>query len=370
MHKPSAALLRLTHAFSFWISQQTLTRLAVVALFAGTPTALIHAQDWEISSRNLPPPAGASSELNASIATTPRPNIARHQNYPKTVEEWNAVIAQRAAAREIPLAEVEEQFGVTIAVDEIAGVGVFRIQPNNIQPSHAKHLFLYVHGGAYVYGGGNASVGEAAIIASRAGIPTLSIDYRMPPADPFPAAVEDLVSVYQEALKTHNPAEIAIGGTSAGGGLALAGVHQFKTLELPVPGAIYAGTPWADLTKTGDTLFTNEGIDRVLVTYDGSLEAAAVLYANGHDMKDPLLSPVHGDFSGFPAVFLITGTRDLFLSDTARTHRKLRAAGAIADLHVYEGMSHAGYAFQLDSPESKDMYAELARFLEQHLQPD
>jgi len=367
MHKQSAALLRLTHTFAYRISRQILTRLVVVALFTGTPASLLHAADWEISSRNLPSPAGASSELNASIAASPRPNIASRQYYPKTVEEWNAVIAQRAAARTKPLADVEEQFGVTIAADEIAGVSVFRIQPNNIQPAHEKHLFLYVHGGAYVYNGGIASVGEAAVIASRAGIPTISIDYRMPPADPFPAAVDDLVSVYQETLKIHKPAEIAIGGTSAGGGLALAGVHQFKTLELPVPGAIYAGTPWADLTKTGDTLFTNEGIDRVLVTYDGSLEAAAILYANGHDMKDPLLSPVYGDFSGFPATFLITGTRDLFLSDTARTHRKLRSAGAIADLHVYEGMSHADYAFELASPESKDMYAELAGFLEQHL---
>jgi monoterpene epsilon-lactone hydrolase len=367
MHKQPAVLFRLAHILHDMMSCLMLAKLMAVVLLSVAPATMLQAQDWEIASRNLPPPAGASSELNTSIAATPRPNIAWRQNYPKSAEEWNAVIARRAATRNTPLVEVEEQFGVTITTDEIAGVGVFRIQPGNVQPDQEKRLFLYAHGGAYVYGGGIASVGEAAIIASRAGIPTISIDYRMPPADPFPAAVDDLVSVYQEVIKTHQPAAIAIGGTSAGGGLALAGVHRFKALELPVPGAIYAGTPWADLTKTGDTLFTNEGIDRILVTYDGSLGAAALLYANGHDMKDPLLSPVYGDFNDFPATFLVTGTRDMFLSDTVRTHRKLRAAGTTADLHVYEGMSHAGYAFELASPESKDMYAELSRFLKQHL---
>ncbi len=86
--------------------------------------------------------------------------------------------------------------------------------------------------------------------------------------------------------------------------MSLASVHRFRALGLETPGAIYAGTPWADLTKTGDSLFTNEGLDRVLVTYDGLLGAAARLYADGHDLKDPLISPVYGDFAGFPPTYL------------------------------------------------------------------
>ena len=164
------------------------------------------------------------------------------------------------------------------------------------------------------------------------------------------------------------PAALALGGTSAGGGLTLAAVHRFLALGLDVPGALYAGTPWADLTKTSDTLFTNEAVDRVLLTYDGLLRAAAELYADGHDLKDPLLSPVYGDFAGFPPTYLVTGTRDMLLSDTARTHRKLRAAGAVADLNVYEGVSHADYLLVPDSPESKEVYAELNAFLLRHLE--
>jgi monoterpene epsilon-lactone hydrolase len=231
-------------------------------------------------------------------------------------------------------------------------------------------LFIHVHGGAYVYGGGDASMGEGIIIAGRLGIPVVSIDYRMPPEHPFPAAVDDVVTVYKHLLTKHSPGSMIIGGTSAGGGLALASVHKFRQMTLPTPGAVYGGTAWADLTKTGDSLYTNEGLDRILVTYDGSLEAAAKLYAAGHDLKDPLISPVYGDFKDFPPTILVTGTRDLFLSDVSRTHRKLRAAGVEADLHVYEGMSHAGYVIVVDSPESVDMFNELGMFVDKHLASD
>jgi len=169
-------------------------------------------------------------------------------------------------------------------------------------------------------------------------------------------------------LQSYAPKAIAIGGTSTGGGLSLAAVHRMKQLNLPLPGAVYAGTPWSDMTKTSDTLYTNEGIDRVLVTYDGLLKGAAEIYAAGTDMKDPLISPVYGDFTGFPPTVLITGTRDLFLSDTVRVHRKMRNTGVVADLHVFEGMSHAEYLIELGSAESTETFAEVSRFFKMHLE--
>jgi acetyl esterase/lipase len=134
-----------------------------------------------------------------------------------------------------------------------------------------------------------------------------------------------------------------------------------------VPGALYTGTPWADLSFTSDTLRTNAGIDRVLGNYDGFLQAAALLYADGNDLKHELLSPLYGDFEDFPPTILFSGTRDLLLSDTVRSHRKLRAAGVTADLHVFEGMSHAGYLVAGRSPEAQEMFAEVSRFLKTHL---
>jgi monoterpene epsilon-lactone hydrolase len=98
------------------------------------------------------------------------------------------------------------------------------------------------------------------------------------------------------------------------------------------------------------------------------LKGAAEIYAAGTDMKDPLISPVYGDFTGFPPTVLITGTRDLFLSDTVRVHRKMRNAGVVADLHVFEGMSHAEYLIELGSAESTQTFAEVSRFFKMHLE--
>jgi len=323
---------------------------------------------WIVGPRVVPPPAGASPALEAQIAAAPAPDVAaRRAGAPKTPADWQAIVARRERERVQPLDELGRNFGVAIERNVLAGVPVHRLAPNRPDPKLGSRLFVHLHGGAYLYGAGDAGLYEAALIAGRLGVPAVSVDYRMPPEHPFPAAVDDVAAVYRALLKSHAPGSMAIGGTSAGAGLALAAVHRMKAEGLPVPGAIYAGTPWADLSKTGDTLFTNEGLDRALVAYDGMLQAAAALYAGAAPLTEPELSPVYGDFAGFPATFLVTGTRDLFLSDTVRVHRKLRRAGVVADLVVFEGLSHAEYLQDLDFPESRDTYAELGAFLEVHL---
>ncbi len=344
---------------------------ALVIAFAATAGLPAAAQEsgasntWTVGERVVPPPAAASDQLRGALAAAPAPAPATAvQQTPQSDEQWLAMQKSTANAN---LNQVASGFGVAIEKGDIDGVTVYRVTPDKADPLHADHVFLHLHGGGYVLNGGDASVTEAAMVASRAGMAAISVDYRMPPEHPFPAAVEDAVTVYRHLLKSRNAGDIAIGGTSAGGGLSLAAVHRFIALGLDVPGAIYAGTPWADLTKTSDSLFTNEGIDRILVTYDGFLGAAARLYADGHDLKDPLISPVYGDFEGFPPTYLISGTRDMFLSDTARTHRKLRAAGAVADLHVYEGLAHADYLILVGSPESEDVFAEVSAFFKEHL---
>jgi epsilon-lactone hydrolase len=164
-----------------------------------------------------------------------------------------------------------------------------------------------------------------------------------------------------------DPKNMAIFGTSTGGAMTLAMVLRAQQEKLPLPAAIAPGTPWSDLTDTGDTYKSNEWVDNVLVSWDGWLGRAAKLYANGHDMKDPQLSPIYGDFRGFPPTILTSGTRDLFLSNTVRTHRKLRRAGVEADLNVYEGMSHAQYMFDVNAPENKEAFVDIARFFDAHL---
>ena len=119
----------------------------------------------------------------------------------------------------------------------------------------------------------------------------------------------------------------------------------------------------ADLTESGDTFETNQYVDVVL---KHRLTSSILLYANGHDLKDPYLSPIFGDFTkGYPATMLTSGTRDLFLSNTVRMHRALYRAGIEAELHVWEAMPHGGF---FGGPEDNEMYDEQTRFMKKHLQ--
>jgi acetyl esterase/lipase len=128
---------------------------------------------------------------------------------------------------------------------------------------------------------------------------------------------------------------------------------------LALPTAVFLLTPEVDLTESGDTFETNLGIDTVLTQ---RLEPFNTMYAAGHDLAHPYLSPLFGDFTkGFPPTFLQSGTRDLFLSNTVRMHRRLRQAGVPAELHVFEAMPHGGFG---GSPEDKELDAEIRRYLD------
>lgn len=323
---------------------------------------------WKIQSRTIPTPASASEEMQKLLSSLPTPSIDdTKESAPKNAAEWLTRIANAKKDRSEEALADAKAHSLSIKRDHILGVPVRYVLPASIAPAHKNHLFIHVHGGAYVFSGGDASIREAILIADRIKIPVLSIDYRMPPDHPFPAAIHDVLNVYRHLITKYSPSAIAFGGTSAGGGLTLASTHKFIELNLPLPAALYVGTPWSDLSKTGDSQFTNEGIDRVLVTYDGMLKGAAQLYAGKYPLTHPLISPVYGNFDGFPPTYLVTGTRDLFLSDTVRVHRKMRIAKVDAQLNVYEGMSHAGYIFEVDAPESRQVYSELGEFLAKQL---
>ena len=326
---------------------------------------------WTVVSRTVPPPAGASDAFRESIANTPQPSVAEHVKATtfSTDEEWIQVISaadSRAAQSTDALAK---RLSVIIKEDVIAGVTVRWVTPAEIDPANQNRLFVHVHGGAYVLNNGLASAQEGVLIAHGAKMQVVSIDYSMPPErDPFPASIDDVVAVGQSLLEDRPAKSMMLGGTSAGGGLTLASTMKFRELGLDLPGALFAGTPWADLTKTGDTHFTNAGIDRLLLTYEGLLEGAAGLYADGNDLKTPLISPVYGDFTSFPPTILFSGTRDLLLSDTVRVHQKLRDSGIEADLHVLEAVSHGDYGITFGTPEQERFLNEISAFAKKHLE--
>jgi acetyl esterase/lipase len=198
--------------------------------------------------------------------------------------------------------------------------------------------------------------------AGASGTHTWAIDYRMPPDDPYPAPLDDCLTAYRALLREHRPEDIIVRGGSAGGNLAAALVLRARDEGLPLPAAAVLMTPEVDLTESGDSFHTNLGVDSVLTQ---SLMPANLLYAGGHDLAHPYLSPLFGDFAkGFPPTFLATGTRDLFLSNTVRMHRALRAAGIPAELHVLESAPHGGFFGA--APEDAALVREDRRFCDTH----
>jgi acetyl esterase/lipase len=182
----------------------------------------------------------------------------------------------------------------------------------------------------------------------------------MPPEHPYPTPLDDCVAAYRALLDEHRAADLVVEGASAGGNLAAATVLRARDEGHPRPAGVVLVSPEADLTEAGDSFRTNLGVDTILT---GSLMEANLLYAGGYDLRDPYLSPVYADFAaGFPPTILTTGTRDLFLSNTVRMHRALRAAGVEAELHVWEAAGHA--MFLGGTPEDAERVREVRRFVD------
>lgn len=322
----------------------------------------------QVPARTIPVPATVSPELQKNIAQPIGPNERFWSTVPTNIEQWRSLIAQTEQVGTEGVAQLLKRYPIKVKNQTVSGVKTFVLLPASLPEENRDRILLHVHGGAYVFYGGEAGIGEAILAAYHGKMKVVSVDYRMPPDHPFPAALDDTIAVYKELLKTYKPENIAIFGTSSGGGLAAAVVLRLRALNVPLPAAVGLGTPWVDVTRTGDTLYTNEQIDDVLVVSGGLLNAAAKLYAGPVDMKDPLISPLYGEFSkGFPPTILISGTRDLLLSCTVRMHRQLRQAGIEAELHVFEGISHAEYLLATGLPEGDEIFQEIARFFSSHM---
>lgn len=229
-------------------------------------------------------------------------------------------------------------------------------------PLLKDRALIDLHGGALVFGGGNACRYSAQLQADQHGIVCYSVDYRMPPECPYPAALDDCMVCYQYMLRQYQAKDIVICGRSAGGNLASAMLIRAHDEGLPMPAALILLSPEVDLTESGDSFQHNRLADVVL---PNSLMPNNLLYAAGFPLTHPYLSPLFDDLSkGFPPTFLQSGTRDLFLSNTVRMHRELRRAGVNAELHVFEAMPHGGFG---DAPEDIELINEINRFICSHL---
>jgi epsilon-lactone hydrolase len=274
------------------------------------------------------------------------------------LERW---IAQQDAALAGMIADrLPTNLPVEESSFEIDGVRTYVLRPHHVQGGSATPVFLDIHGGALILGGGEVCRLMSRGMAFSRPMVTWSVDYRMPPKHPYPAALDDCVAAYRRLLEERSPQDIFVGGASAGGNLAAALMLRAKDEGLALPAGLVLITPEVDLTESGDTFRTLNGIDSALQP----LMSVNLVYANGADLADPYLSPLFGDLSGFPPTFLQAGTRDLFLSNTVRMHRRLLAAGVEAELHVFEAMPHGGFGG--GTPEDLDLAQSVRTFLERH----
>ncbi len=312
--------------------------------------------------RTIPVPRSVSPEAQRALATGSLAGATAGGPNPALDDRdgWRAYVEFADSMLLGMFADQVAAAGGTVETKLVGTVPVFDITPTDA-PAGSDLVQLDIHGGGLLMGGGECCRAMATLAAARARMHTWSVDYRMPPDHPYPAALDDCLTVYRALLEVRAPDRIVVGGASAGGNLAAALMLRARAVGLPLPAALVLLSPEVDLTESGDSFRTNLGIDTVLVR---SLADANALYAAGHDLADPYLSPLFGDVAGFPPTFLQTGTRDLFLSNTVRMHRKLRAAGVEAELHVFEAMPHGGF---WGAPEDHEVAEELRRFLGAHV---
>ncbi len=305
--------------------------------------------------RVVPAPLTISAEAREKLLHPPASILASGASVAEQRARMDARQAKDAAAW-------LEAYPVVVTDSIIAGVPVRLFTPPG--PIDESRVLVNLHGGGFRVDSG--SLLESIPLASLTHTRVVSVLYRMAPEHPFPAAVDDVVAVYQELLKQHAPAKIALYGSSAGAVLTAETAVRLRQLGLPLPGALGIFSGFGDFIQTGDSmsLFGLQGLTGAVMTHGAGPFLPE--YVGGTPPADPVLSPAYADVRGFPPTLFLTGTRDALLSGTVMLHQQFVQAGVDARLLVYEAQPHT---FWLDAhlPEARRAVADMARFFEQQL---
>ncbi len=231
--------------------------------------------------------------------------------------------------------------------------------------SENDRVILQLHGGGYVTAFRNSYRTMAGLYSEVSkGASVLTIDYRIAPMHPYPAALEDALEAFNWLLKkgyTHD--KIILGGDSAGGGLAMALCHYFKDHNMKMPLAIVAMSPWTDLTASGPSYIENKNIDPIF-GHNNDIFENDNLYVGEDSPTNPYISPLFGEFVDFPPMLIQVGTAEMLLSDSESVYEKAKEAGVKVKLTKYEGMFHVFQMAATVLPESKKAWAEVGKFFE------
>ncbi|MEY9931035.1 monoterpene epsilon-lactone hydrolase [Catenulispora sp. GP43] len=280
---------------------------------------------------------------------------------PVPVERMRAGFAAMMAGFPIPA-------GVRRTPTELAGRPAIRVEPEDAGTARPGTI-LYFHGGSFALGSPETGMVNTAGLVRRTGVTAISLDYRLAPEHPFPAAIEDCLAAYRSLVDAEagtDPASIAFAGDSAGGNLAVTTSLAARDAGLPLPAAIVAFSPGLDLTRTGATMTTKADIDPYF-TAEGMAYTGG-MYLAGQDPAQPLLSPaVLGGLAGLPPVLLQVGTNELLLDDAVRFAARAVEAEVDVILDVTAGVPHVFQAFGDALDEAGQALDRAALFLAQHL---
>ena len=248
---------------------------------------------------------------------------------------------------------------VTVASAKVAEVPVEWITAPN---ASEDAVLLFLHGGGYVIGSPDSHRHLVANLSEETGLQGLLVDYRLAPEDPFPAAVEDAISVYA-ALLTHGfeAEEIVVAGDSAGGGLVIAMMLAIRDANLPLPAAGICLSPWNDLTATAKSLETNASVDPT-VTKE-SLDFFAGEYLGEEDAQNPYASPLFGDFTGLPPLLIQVGSVEVLLDDAVMLAERAKEAGVSVTLEVWDEMIHVWHRYYPVLQEAREANARIGEYV-------
>jgi len=276
--------------------------------------------------------------------------------------DFTAPPAEGRAAFEALLATLPVAEDLAFAPETLGGVKGLRATAPGARVDAA---LLYLHGGAYVMGSAQGYRGLAGELGRAAGMAAYTMDYRLAPEHPFPAAVEDGVAAYRALLERgFAPARIAIAGDSAGGGLTLATLVAARDAGLPMPGAGLLISPWADLACEGGSIVTKAAEDPSLTR--AGLEIGAARYLAGQDPHAPLASPIHARLGRLPPLLIQVGSAEILLDDAVRVAGAAGAAGVAVRLEIWPEMIHVWHAFAFMLQAGREAIAVAGAFLRRH----
>jgi epsilon-lactone hydrolase len=284
--------------------------------------------------------------------------ILRQSAFPAGIDlnEQRRLLRELISAQPLPA-------DVTVTAAALGGVPTAEITIDGIEP---RHVVLYFHGGVYVLGDAFQAAGLASQIGRRTRAKVISVDYRLAPEHPYPAAVDDALAAYEVLLQNGTaPSDIAFAGESAGGGLAVATLVNARDHGLPLPAAAFAMSPYADLTLAGTTMQTKGEVD-VLMSRE-NLQARVSDYTSGQDAALGLISPVFADLSGLPPLIIQAGSHEVLLDDAVRLARQAAIADVQVTLDITPRVPHVFQAYAPILDEGAAALDRAGQFLSAHL---